>query len=62
VIEGDTNAGKQPAGEVPAWEACGRVVRKERQDYFEFVVSSRSHRLYDQKYPEAYGGGLRTLL
>lgn len=24
--------------EVPAWEACGKVVLKERQDYWEFVV------------------------
>jgi hypothetical protein len=24
--------------EVPAWESCGKVVLKERQDYWEFVV------------------------
>ena len=24
--------------EIPAWEACGKVVLKERQDYWEFVV------------------------
>ena len=25
--------------EVPAWEACGKVVKQERQDFWEFVVS-----------------------
>ncbi|WVW78413.1 hypothetical protein I302_100367 [Kwoniella bestiolae CBS 10118] len=27
-------------GEVPAWEACGKVVRKERQDFWEFVTAN----------------------
>jgi hypothetical protein len=30
---------KPDKGEVPAWEACGKVVRKEKQDFYEFVVS-----------------------
>ncbi|KAI9636361.1 uncharacterized protein MKK02DRAFT_45068 [Dioszegia hungarica] len=34
-----TGAGKDGAGEIPAWEACGKVVKKERQDFWEFVVS-----------------------
>lgn len=25
-------------GEVPAWEACGKAVKKETQDFYEFVV------------------------
>ena len=33
-----TKEGSQPAGEIPAWEACGKVVKKERQDFWEFVV------------------------
>ena len=36
----DTQKDGKSAGEVPAWEACGRVVKKERQDFWEFVVSS----------------------
>lgn len=31
---------KEPPGEVPAWEACGKVVKKEERDYYEFIVSS----------------------
>jgi len=27
------------ANEVPAWEACGKVVKKEQRDFYEFVVS-----------------------
>ncbi|ODN79659.1 hypothetical protein L202_03597 [Cryptococcus amylolentus CBS 6039] len=27
-------------GEVPAWEACGKVVKKERQDFYEFVTTN----------------------
>ncbi|WWC86873.1 uncharacterized protein L201_001752 [Kwoniella dendrophila CBS 6074] len=27
-------------GEVPAWEACGKVIRKERQDFWEFVTAN----------------------
>ncbi|KIM42310.1 hypothetical protein M413DRAFT_444737, partial [Hebeloma cylindrosporum] len=30
----DPNA---PPGELPAWESCGRLVPKERADFFEFV-------------------------
>lgn len=30
--------GKQE-GEIPAWEACGKVVSAERQDFWEFIVS-----------------------
>lgn len=36
---GDT---RQPEGEVPAWESCGKVIRQERQEYQEFVVSRRA--------------------
>lgn len=25
-------------GEVPAWESCGRIVPKERADFYEFVA------------------------
>jgi hypothetical protein len=40
----DSDANSSPAGEVPAWEACGKVVKKERSDFYEFVVSGiRSH-------------------
>lgn len=39
----DTKA--KQAGEVPAWEACGKVVAKERQDFWEFVVRPPLHRL-----------------
>jgi hypothetical protein len=27
--------------EVPAWEACGKVVKKEQRGFYEFVVSVR---------------------
>ena len=27
------------AGEVPAWEACGKVIEDEKRDYWEFIVS-----------------------
>lgn len=33
-------AGTHPdAHEVPAWEACGKVIKKEQRDFYEFVVS-----------------------
>jgi len=32
--------GRQPKGEVPAWEACGKVIKKERQDFWEFVTAN----------------------
>lgn len=25
-------------GEIPAWESCGRIVEKERGDFYEFVA------------------------
>ncbi|OBZ77892.1 hypothetical protein A0H81_02582 [Grifola frondosa] len=25
-------------GEIPAWESCGRIVEKERADFYEFLV------------------------
>lgn len=25
-------------GEIPAWESCGRIVEKERGDFFEFIA------------------------
>ena len=25
-------------GETPAWQSCGRIVSKERSDYFEFIL------------------------
>ncbi|KAF9653743.1 hypothetical protein BDM02DRAFT_3062115, partial [Thelephora ganbajun] len=25
-------------GEIPAWQSCGRIVSKERSDYFEFIL------------------------
>jgi hypothetical protein len=25
-------------GEIPAWESCGRIVAKERGDYYEFLA------------------------
>ncbi|TFK85213.1 hypothetical protein K466DRAFT_646953 [Polyporus arcularius HHB13444] len=27
-----------PKGEIPAWESCGRIVEKERADFYEFFV------------------------
>ncbi|KAF8970148.1 hypothetical protein BDZ97DRAFT_1652691 [Flammula alnicola] len=27
-----------PEGEIPAWESCGRIVSKERADFYEFVA------------------------
>jgi hypothetical protein len=30
--------GEGQYGEVPAWEACGKVISVERRDYWEFVV------------------------
>ncbi|EIW71227.1 hypothetical protein TREMEDRAFT_27464 [Tremella mesenterica DSM 1558] len=35
-----TTDGSQPAGEVPAWEACGKVVKKEQRDFWEFVTTN----------------------
>ncbi|ORY31028.1 hypothetical protein BCR39DRAFT_593552 [Naematelia encephala] len=31
---------KQPKGEVPAWEACGKVIVTERRDFYEFVTAN----------------------
>lgn len=25
-------------GEIPAWQSCGRIVSKERSDFFEFIL------------------------
>ncbi|KAK4685801.1 hypothetical protein P7C73_g4339, partial [Tremellales sp. Uapishka_1] len=36
------NPDADPPGEVPAWEACGKVVKREKHDYWEFVVGSNS--------------------
>jgi hypothetical protein len=33
-----SSSGSESTGEVPAWEACGKVVKQERQDFYEFVV------------------------
>jgi len=47
---GDT---RQPEGEVPAWESCGKVIRQERQEYQEFVVSWRAPPRLDLKSVDA---------
>lgn len=33
----DLNAPHAPPGELAAWESCGRIVPKERADFYEFV-------------------------
>jgi len=33
----DPNAPHAPSGELQAWESCGRIVPKERADFYEFV-------------------------
>lgn len=30
--------GRLTDGELPAWESCGRIVSKERADFYEFVA------------------------
>jgi hypothetical protein len=37
--------------EIPAWEACGKVVLKERQDYWEFVVRPPTPHLLQKAVP-----------
>lgn len=37
---GSGSGGGKQEGEIPAWEACGKVVAAERQDFWEFIVSS----------------------
>ncbi|KAK1921614.1 hypothetical protein DB88DRAFT_498582 [Papiliotrema laurentii] len=37
---GEEGSTKQPTGEVPAWESCGRVIRQEREDFWEFVTAN----------------------
>lgn len=37
-------SGDDEITEFPTWEACARVVSKERRDFYEFVVSLRSPR------------------
>ncbi|OXB34896.1 hypothetical protein J007_05408 [Cryptococcus neoformans] len=34
------NTSMSQQGEVPAWEACGKVVKKEAQDFYEFVTAN----------------------
>ncbi|KGB75152.1 hypothetical protein I307_04201 [Cryptococcus deuterogattii 99/473] len=34
------NTSMSQQGEVPAWEACGKVVKKETQDFYEFVTAN----------------------
>lgn len=34
----DEESGQHPEGETLAWEACGRIVRQERADFYEFVA------------------------
>ncbi|KAI0698082.1 hypothetical protein C8T65DRAFT_813422 [Cerioporus squamosus] len=29
---------ESPQGEIPAWESCGRIVEKERADFYEFFA------------------------
>ncbi|KAK8847434.1 hypothetical protein IAR55_005292 [Kwoniella newhampshirensis] len=36
----DSPSTSSQGGEVPAWEACGKVIKKERQDYWEFVTAN----------------------
>lgn len=39
-VGADSDTGQHGAdgGEIPAWEACGRIVEKERGDFYEFLV------------------------
>ncbi|WRT64742.1 uncharacterized protein IL334_001676 [Kwoniella shivajii] len=37
---GNEKTGNGQVGEVPAWEACGKVIRKERRDFWEFVTAN----------------------
>ncbi|WVQ83268.1 hypothetical protein IAT38_005407 [Cryptococcus sp. DSM 104549] len=36
----DKSSSASQGGEVPAWEGCGKVVKKERQDFWEFVTAN----------------------
>ena len=36
--DSDTGQYKPDGGEIPAWEACGRIVEKERGDFYEFLA------------------------
>lgn len=36
--DSDTGQSKPDSGEIPAWEACGRIVEKERGDFYEFLA------------------------
>lgn len=36
--DSDTGQPDADAGEIPAWEACGRIVEKERGDFYEFLA------------------------
>ncbi|WVN89406.1 uncharacterized protein L203_104629 [Cryptococcus depauperatus CBS 7841] len=35
-----THSSTVEQGEIPAWEACGKVIKKERQDFYEFVTAN----------------------
>jgi len=41
-ISSEQQGGHSPSsrskGETPAWQSCGRIVSKERSDYFEFIL------------------------
>lgn len=39
---GKTISWSDVQGEVPAWESCGKVIAKETESYWRFVVSSLS--------------------
>ena len=34
----DRSPHSRTKGETPAWQSCGRIVSKERSDYFEFIL------------------------
>ncbi|KAL7420034.1 hypothetical protein Q5752_004999 [Cryptotrichosporon argae] len=36
----ETDDRAQPPGEVPAWEACGKVVKAEERAFYEFVTAN----------------------
>lgn len=39
-IPADKKDDPNPPGEIPAWESCGKVLKLEQREYYEFVVSS----------------------
>lgn len=36
--DGSHGGAEDHQGETPAWESCGRIVEKERGDFYEFVA------------------------